>query len=71
MASKLQELSKQFGLSTDELLAQATYDSLAAGICTNEDCDYTTEVEPDQNRGYCEICDTNTVQSILVLMGLI
>jgi hypothetical protein len=35
------------------------------------DCDYATEVEPDQDRGWCESCGTNTVKSALILAGLI
>ena len=36
-----------------------------------EGCDYTTEMEPDQEKGYCEACGGNTVVSVLVLAGLI
>ena len=57
--------------STDELLADAIYDSACPGICTRLDCDYTREVEPDQDEGYCEACQTRTVQSALMLAGLI
>ena len=32
---------------------------------------YTAEMEPDQEQGYCESCSTNTVVSALVLAGLI
>ncbi len=46
-------------------------DSVAPGICTNKDCDYTTEVEPDQGGGYCEECETQTVASIFILEGII
>jgi hypothetical protein len=41
------------------------------GICKNPDCSYTTEVEPDCRTGYCEECQTQTVRSLLVLLGLI
>lgn len=40
-------------------------------ICMNEDCDYTTYMEPDQDRGWCDECGTNTVKSIEVLLGVI
>ena len=36
-----------------------------------EGCDYTTEMEPDQEEGYCEACGGNTVVSALVLAGII
>jgi hypothetical protein len=37
----------------------------------NPDCDYTTEVEPDQREGWCEECGTGTVRSGIVLAGII
>jgi hypothetical protein len=68
---KLNQLADLEGMEVDEMLEQATFDSVAKGICTNPDCDYTTEVEPDQTEGYCEACGTQTVQSCLILAGLI
>jgi hypothetical protein len=69
--SKIDDLAKIEGLSVEELLTQATFDFVAKGICTNPSCNYTTDVEPDQSEGYCEVCDTNTVKSCLVLEGMI
>ena len=69
--SKLQDLARVEGMSEEELLQQATFDSIAKGICMNKGCDYTTEVEPDQSQGYCESCGTNTVQSCLMIAGII
>ena len=68
--SKLEELADVEGMTVNEMLEEATFDSVAKGICTNPDCDYTTEVEPDSSSGYCEICGTQTVQSCLVLAGM-
>ena len=45
-------------------------DSVPA-ICMNPDCDYTTDMEPDMSKGWCECCDTNTVKSAFVLGGFI
>jgi hypothetical protein len=67
---KLYELAVDWGYAhTEELFEYAAYDSVCPAICMN--CDYTTEMEPDQGRGYCEICGTNTVKSALVLAGVI
>ena len=52
-----------------EMLEAATFDSVAAGICTK--CGYSINVEPDCDDGWCEDCETNTVQSCLVLAGLL
>ena len=54
-----------------DLLELAAIDSVCPGICMTEGCDYTTEVEPDQAEGYCELCRGNTVASALVLAGVI
>jgi len=69
--SKVRELAEQVGMDVEEMLEEATFDSVAWGICTNPDCDYTTQVEPDCQEGYCEECQTQTVKSCLILMGLI
>jgi len=54
-----------------DMLEEATYDSVAPGICRNVDCDYTTEVEPDCQEGWCEECQEGTVESCLILAGII
>ena len=72
MGTKLDRLVESEGY-TDvlDLLSAVIADSVSPGICMNADCDYTTEVEPDQDRGYCESCGTNSVKSALVLAGII
>jgi hypothetical protein len=46
-------------------------DSVSPAICANPDCAYTAEMEPDQDRGYCEECRANTMVAAPVLAGLI
>jgi len=66
----LKRMSEIEGASIDELLQNATFDSIAVGICSK--CgEYTTEVEPDCRECWCELCETNTVVSCLVLANLI
>ena len=68
--SRLKKLADSEGHDTiQDFLEANVIDSVSPGICNN--CDYTTEVEPDQREGYCEACGTQTVQSGLVLAGLI
>ena len=38
----------------DDLLQASVTDSICPAICMTEGCDYTTEMEPDQDAGYCE-----------------
>ena len=40
-------------------------------ICKNPDCDYSADMEPDQDRGWCENCQDNTLVSALILAGII
>jgi hypothetical protein len=71
-ASKLKQLAEAEGFSDPlDLLENAVTDSVVTGICTNDGCDYTCDVEPDSTSGYCENCGTNTVSSCLVLAGVI
>jgi hypothetical protein len=70
--SKLEQLTDIEGFdSSHDLLSEAVMDSICPGICMNEWCDYTTEVEPDQDVGWCEVCQANTVASALILAGVI
>ena len=71
-ATKLMVLCDLEGFkSLDDLLRAAVGDSVCPAICMTEGCNYTTEMEPDQTRGYCESCGGNTMASALVLAGLI
>lgn len=69
--SKLEELADACGTSIDEMLESASMDSVVPGICTNAECDNTIECEPDQDSGWCEVCGTGTVTSILILACVI
>lgn len=70
--AKLETLRQVEGFATIEaMLEAATFDSVSPGICTKPDCDGTIEVEPDQDRGWCPVCGSNTVKSALMLAGII
>ena len=69
---KLAKLLTAEGYETLEQMALAVLsDAVSPAICIEPDCDYTTEMEPDQDQGYCEACGGNTVVSALVLAGII
>jgi hypothetical protein len=71
-AAKLMKLCDTKGFkSLDYLLALSVTDSVCPAICMMEGCDHVTEMESDQDEGYCEACGGNTVVSVLVLAGLI
>jgi hypothetical protein len=68
--AKLNQILESEGYDNlDTLLEVSITDSVCPAACIN--CSYTTEMEPDQDRGHCENCGTNTVVSALVLAGLI
>lgn len=61
-------LARAEGFKTaEEMTTSYLFSSIVPGICTNDCCQYTTNVEPDQNKGYCESCLTKSVKSILIL----
>jgi hypothetical protein len=71
-AVKLMKLCDAEGFeSLEDLLQTTADDSVCPAICMTEGCNYTAEMEPDQDQGFCEACGGNTVTSALVLAGLI
>ena len=69
---KLRSLVEAEGYgSLEKLLEAAVTDSVCPAICTTPGWSYTCEMEPDQDRGWCEVCGQNTMQSALVLAELI
>jgi hypothetical protein len=71
-AAKLMRLCEIEGFdNVEQILFASIGDSVCPAICMTEGCEYTTEMEPDQAHGYCEVCGGNTVTSALVLAGLI
>jgi hypothetical protein len=70
--AKLKQLIEAEGYDTlEQFLEDNAHDSVVPGICLTETCDYTTGVEPDQDKGWCECCCDDTVASGLVLAGII
>lgn len=70
--SKAQQLARDFGYATElQLVEENMFSSVVPGICMMSDCDYTTDVEPDQDQGWCECCNMNSVQSILIITNLV
>jgi hypothetical protein len=70
--TKLERLLEIEGYERIEDLMEAILsDSVSPAICMNEGCDFTCEMEPDQDAGYCEECHTNTMKSAPVLAGII
>ena len=65
----LKELEKKTNMTFEEMAFEALGSGLSPSICTN--CGYITNMEPDQDRGWCESCEKNTVVSCLILAGII
>jgi hypothetical protein len=71
MSTKLKTLLEIEGLTLEDFLEQYALESCVPAICMNKNCDAVYEYEPDQDRGYCEECETNSVKSGLILLGII
>jgi hypothetical protein len=70
--AKLAKLIEIEGYENVEALLLAVLgDSVSPAICMNKGCDYTCEMEPDQRRGWCDECRTNSMKAAPVLAGLI
>ena len=69
--TKLEKLGQQYGMSAEEMMEESMCDGVSPSICMNDGCDYSTDMEPDQDRGWCDECNTNTVKSVLILTGCI
>ena len=70
--SKLEKLALDEGYTTVMQFLQAyEIESVVPGICVRPGCDYTVDVEPDQDRGWCEECEKGTVKSGFILAGII
>ena len=70
--SKLDQLASDFGFDDPlDLIEAYVCDGLMPAICMTRGCDYSTEMEPDQDQGWCECCGANTMKSAAILMGVI
>ena len=71
-AAKLARLVEIEGYDSVDGLMEAVFsDAVSPAICMNEGCDFTCEMEPDQDAGHCEECGTNIMTAAPVLAGLI
>jgi hypothetical protein len=71
-AQKLMRLCEIEGYQSPfDLLQAAIADSVSPAICMTEGCEYTAEMEKDQDQGHCEVCGGNTVTSALRLADII
>lgn len=43
-------------------------DSIIPCICSNGDCGYTSELEPDSREGYCPECESHSLISCTELL---
>lgn len=69
---KIDKLAEVEGFdSVEEMLEQYGDDSVVPGICMTPSCSYTDMVEPDCTDGYCDVCNKNTVQSMMILLECI
>jgi len=71
MKTKAQKLANEYG--HDDIMdvcEEYIHDCGCPGICMNDGCDATYEYEHDQDKGWCENCNTGTVKSAMLLAGI-
>lgn len=68
---KFHKLMEIEGYEDEMGLLEKVFDTVVPAICMNKDCDYSEEMEPDQDAGWCPECKTNTLCSCLVLANII
>lgn len=61
----------EFGGDVDEMLEDGSTDGSAVAICINCEEVYGERLEPDADDVECEECQTPTVQSVLIISGVI
>ena len=69
--AKLKALVETEGESLSTILERGLTDGIGAAICVNQRCNYVQDMEPDQDRGWCPECSDQSMQSALMLRGLI
>ena len=62
------ELLEDEGMEEMDFLENYVFESIVPGICPN--CGQTAMYEPDQNRGWCDNCETSSIVSGLILAGM-
>ncbi len=68
---KLKFMAKELGYDTINQMLDANYlCGTVPSICWNDDCNNICDYEPDQNRGWCENCNEQSVKSCLVIEGI-
>jgi hypothetical protein len=69
---KLETLAEMVGCDdVQSMLEEAAFDSVVPAICTTPGCDAFFELEPDAEHDLCEECGCESVDSCLILAGLI
>lgn len=53
----------------NSMLGHYILEGVMPAVCL--DCDHTEELEPDQEHGWCEACNSNEMVSAAVLAGVI
>lgn len=67
---KLQQLAESEGKDIMDMLEGAVMGDDCPAVCTNDDCDYSTNAEPDAQSYECPVCGTKTVTSCLIVAGI-
>lgn len=68
---KINKLCQEWGyISYINMMKDYQPENMSPGICMNENCNFTDDVEHDQSNGFCEVCEEKTVASIFAIIGV-
>ena len=71
-SEKLRTLTNSEGYKTvEDMLTTQGLEGTVPAICMEIDCDYTTNMEPDQTMGWCPQCKKWTMVSMLKLADIL
>ena len=74
-AEKQEKLELLAGIAgfeeAQEMLEEAAFESVVPAICTTPGCECYADLEPDAQRDECEECGCQSIDSCLILAGVI
>lgn len=68
---KVADLADAFDMSAGDFIEASLGQETCYGICTNGGCNASRRVAADEKGYKCPRCGTKTIQSVLVLAGLL
>jgi hypothetical protein len=70
--AKLEKVADIGGYDDDDQLFECSaLDSCVPPICVEQRCDHSADLDPDQDKGWCESCEKPSMKSAHFIAGFI